>query len=305
MIDLTELAHLPYFLYGVILAGSACLIFAIASFFEPRVAEVTVRRSASMPWVVTNIGNKLVPSDEHKRSDLKNWLLQAGYYATNAIEVYYGIRVAAAILLPAAVLFGLQLYVALPQQWLVFICIIAAIIGFLAPVLVVQRQWIRRQRKFREGMPDVLDMLLCCTEAGLGIETAIIKVGEEMVDIHPLLAQQLLMLSTELQAGLERREALLGFANRTGIEEAISLVYLLVQAHTFGTSMGQTLRVFVDEMRVHRMLRAEEQVHKASGQLTLVLVACFLPALFAVCLVPAVYSAIKGLHTLSEVAMPW
>ena len=305
MIDFSQLMEQPYILYGAILAGSACLIFGIASFFEARVAAPSARRGASMQWMVTNISDKLVPKDEHERNALKTWLLQAGYPAQNAVQIYFAVRVLAAVLLPAVVLFLLPLYVAVPQQSLMFLCLMAALIGFLAPVVVVRRQRETRQRKFREGLPDVLDLLLVCSESGLGIDMAIMKVGEEMEEPHPLLAEQLQMISSELRAGLERREAMRNFGARTGIDETISLVNLLVQSDALGTSMAHTLRAFSDDMRAHRMLRAEELGHKVSAKLTIVLVACFLPAIFAAVLAPAVYTAIKGIHNLSAVSGPW
>src|SRR5262249_33952295 len=302
MMDLIQLTEQPYLLYGVILAGSACLIFGIASLFEVRVAAPpSARRGASMQWMVTNISDKLVPKDEQERSTLRTWLLQAGYSAQNAVQIYYAARVLIGVLLPAVVLFLVPLYVAMDPRLLTIMCVMAALVGFLLPVYVVSKRREIRQRKFREGLPDVLDLLLVGAESGLGIDMGIMKVGEELEEPHPLLAEQLQMISSELRAGLERREAIRNFGTRTGIDETISLVNLLVQSDALGTSMAQTLRAFSEDMRAHRMLRAEAQGHKVSAKLTMVLVACFLPAIFAAVLAPAVYTAIKGIHTLTAV----
>src|SRR5947208_3308355 len=116
MIYLNQLMEQPYLLYGVVLAGSACLIFGIASFFETRVAVPSARRGPSMQWMVTNISDKFVPKDEHERNALKTWLVQAGYTAQNAVQIYYGTRVLIAVLLPAIVLFVVPLYVVVPQN---------------------------------------------------------------------------------------------------------------------------------------------------------------------------------------------
>lgn len=305
MIDFLQLGDQPYFLYGVIFACSACLIFGIASLAGVRAsAPPSARRAASMQWAVTNISNKLVPKDDVERNALKGWLIQAGYYAQNAVQIYYGVRVALAVLLPAVVLFILPLYVAPSQNLLLFGGMMSAMLGFLAPVYVVRLRRRTRQRKFREGLPDVLDLLLVCAESGLGLDTAIMKVGEEVAEPHPLLAEQLQMVSSELRAGLERREAMRNFGTRTGIDETTSLVNLLVQSDTLGTSMAQTLRAYSDDMRAHRMLRAEEQGHKVSAKLTMVLVGCFLPAIFAAILAPAVYTAVKGIEKLALIS-PW
>jgi tight adherence protein C len=302
MLDFIQLAEQPYLLYGVILAGSACLIFGIASLFDARLATPpSARRGASMQWMVTNISDKFVPKEEHERDELKTWLLQAGYFAQNAVQIYYAVRVLVAVLLPAAVLFLVPLYVAVVPQLLTLTCLMAALVGFLAPVYVVSKRREIRQRKFSEGLPDVLDLLQVCTESGLGIDMAIMRVGEEVEEPHPLLAEQLQKISSELRAGLERREAIRNFGARTGIDETVSLVNLLVQSDALGTSMAQTLRAFSEDMRAKRMLRAEEQGHKVSAKLTMVLVACFLPAIFAAVLAPAVYTAIKGIHTLAAI----
>ena len=305
MIEFLQLGDQPYLLYGVIFACSACLIFGIASLVGVRAsAPPTARRAASMQWAVTNISNKLVPKDEIERNALKVWLIQAGYKAQNAVQIYYGVRVGFAVLLPAAVLFILPLYVAPSQNLLLLGCMMSAMLGFLAPVYVVRLRRQTRQRKFREGLPDVLDLLLVCSESGLGLDTAIMKVGEEVAEPHPLLAEQLQMVSSELRAGLERREAMRNFGTRTGIEETTSLVNLLVQSDALGTSMAQTLRAYADDMRSKRMLRAEEEGHRVSAKLTMVLVACFLPAIFAAILAPAVYTAIQGIQKLALIS-PW
>jgi len=303
MLDFIQLTEQPYLLYGVILAGSACLIFGIASLFEARiVAPPSARRGASMQWMVTNLSDRLVPKDEGERSELKTWLLQAGYSTQNAVQIYYAVRVLIAVLLPAVVLLVVPLYVAVAPQVLTFICLMVALAGFLAPVYVASKRREIRQRKFREGLPDALDLLLVCSESGLGIDMAIMKVGEEIDEPHPLLAGQLQMISSELRAGLERREAIRNFGTRTGIDETVSLVNLLVQSDALGTSMAQTLRAFSDDMRAKRMLRAEELGHKVAAKLTMILVACFLPAMFAAVLAPAVYTAIKGITALSAIA---
>ena len=300
----SQLIEQPYLLYGVIFACSACLIFGLASLVGGRAAAPSARRAASTQWIVTNISNKLVPKDEVERNALKAWLIQAGYYAQNSVQIYYGIRVLLAVLLPASVLFILPLYVVVSRDLLLFGCMFAALLGFLAPVYVVRLRRKTRQRKFREGLPDVLDLLLVCSESGLGIDMAIMKVGEEIAEPHPLLAQQLQMVSSELRAGLERRQAMRHFGLRTGIDETTSLVNLLIQSDALGTSMAHTLRAYADDMRAHRMLRAEEQGHKVSAKLTMVLVSCFLPAIFAAILAPAVHTAVKGIQKLM-VINPW
>jgi tight adherence protein C len=302
---LGHIAHEPFLLYGIVLLAAACLVFGIAALRETRLVAPTARKgSSSMDWVVTNISTKFVPTEQSEHNDLKARLLQAGFESAKAVEIYYGVRVAGAILGPAAAVFILPLYVALPTNVLLLICTVLALLFFLAPAVMVRLRRASRQQKFRDGLPDVLDLLLVCSEAGLGIDTAIIKVAEQMETAHPLLARQLNLVSSELRAGLDRAAAMRGLADRTGIDETVSMVNLLTQSDALGTSMAQTLRAFSEDMRAHRMLAAEELAHKVSAKLTVILVLCFLPGIFAAIMAPTIFIAIKSMQTLS-VSTTW
>jgi len=299
MSQIIDYLQQPYALYGVLGIASACLVFGVAALFEPRKAAApSVRRANSMDWAVTRIASKLVPDDKRERNALRLWLLQAGYDAPNAVQVYYGIRVLMTLGLAGALLIVLPVFGA-GQKLVLFACLIAAVAGFLLPVYWVRVRRNSRQGRFRDGLPDVLDLLLVCSEAGLGIDSALMRVGNEMTEPHPLMAKELQLVSAELRAGLVRADAMRSFADRTGIDDTISLVNLLIQSDALGTSMAQTLRAFAQDMRARRMLRAEDRGHKAGAKLTLVLVACFLPAMFAAILAPAVYSAITKIQGLS------
>lgn len=305
MAEIVSFQAPSYLLYGTVIAASLCLVFGVAAMFEPtRGAVISARRASPMQWVVTNFSAALVPKDEREREAVRLFLLQAGYDAPRAVEIYFAIRLIVALAAPLLLLSSLALYPWMPSRLALFVASMVAIIGFLGPIGVLRARRKGRQKKFRDGLPDMLDLLLICSEAGLGIDTAIMNVGEELREAHPLLAQQLRHVSTEFRAGLERKDAMRSFADRTGIEETVSLMNLLVQSDALGSSLAQTLRAFSDDMRAHRLLRAEEQGHKVSAKLTVVLVALFLPAIFAVVFAPAVYTALKGLHTLSGVE-PW
>jgi tight adherence protein C len=300
------LAHYvqSYGLYALLVATSASLVFGVAAIFEPkRLAALSARRANSMEWAVTGISNKFVPEDKRERDTLGLHLLQAGYEAPNSVQVYFGIRIILAIAIPGALLFALPV-LGLPLKSSIFAGLLAAIFGFLVPAYWVRARRSRRQRKFRDGLPDVLDLLLVCSEAGLGLDMALLKVGEEMAEPHPLLALELQRISTELRAGMVRAEAMRNFSRRTGIDETISLVNLLVQSDALGTSIADTLRAFAEDMRARRMLRAEEMGHKAGAKLTVILVACFLPAIFAAILAPTIFSALTKMQGLS-VTTPW
>jgi len=282
-------------------AASACLVFGLAAIFEPiRETDASLRRANAMQWAVTGVSDALVPKKEHERTALRLSLLQAGYEAPNATQVYYGVRVLCAVGFACAVMFGWPLFAG-PQKLALMASLIAAIVGFLIPVYFVRARRQSRQQQFRDGLPDVLELLLVCSEAGLGIDTALLRVSEEVAQPHPLLARELRIVSAELRAGLVRADAMQGLSNRTGIDEIVSLVNLLIQSDALGTSMAATLRGFAQDMRAHRMLRAEELGHKVGVKLTMVLVACFLPAMFAAALAPAVYTAVQKFQGLSLV----
>ena len=305
MPDIPPHIQQSYLLYGLLLAAALCLVFGIGSLFEPaRTAIATARRATPMRWAASGLSAGFAPREERERDALRVWLLQAGYDAPRIVDIYFGLRGLSALAFAAMVGFGLPLYPDFPSGYLPLAILGAAIVGFFAPFYALRSKRLMRQRKFRDGLPDALDLLLVCSEAGLGIDTALLTVGDEIAAAHPLLAQQLQHVSSALRAGRERKDAMRSFAERTGIEETVSLVNLLVQADALGTSMAQTLRAFSEDMRAHRMLKAEEQGHKVSAKLTVVLVACFMPATFAAILAPAIYSAIQGIAGLTQV-QPW
>jgi tight adherence protein C len=301
MNELVSVVGQPYLLEVLVFAATLCLVFGMASLLQPvRRATGSVRRARPMQWMA-GFSGVFAPSDPAQRELLRIWLLQAGYEAPSAVDIYCGIRLLLAIGLAAAFVLILPAYTTFSFAYTASAALLAAPLGFLAPVYVFRVRRTTRLKKFREGLPDVLDLLLVCSEAGLGIDMALLTVGEELSEPHPLLAKQLQHVSTLLRAGCERRDAMRSLAERTGIEETISLVNLLIQSDRLGTSMAQTLRIFSDDMRAHRMLRAEEQGHKVSTKLTVILVAFFLPAIFAALLAPAVYSAVKTMQSMSQV----
>jgi tight adherence protein C len=169
------------------------------------------------------------------------------------------------------------------------------VIGFILPSLYIKSRRSANQKQVREGLPDMLDLMLVCSEAGLGLEMAIARVGEEITVTRPLLASLLQQIGIELRAGRSKIDALKGFADRAGTADVISLVRLLAQSDALGTSMAQTLRVFAEEMQSRRMLNAEEAAQKISAKLSMVLVGCFLPAIMIGVIAPVIFNII---HTL-------
>jgi tight adherence protein C len=285
-----------------ILVTVTCTVFAIASLFdaEKRAVPLSIRKGNALDEVMsTRLGNRLIPDSERKRAGLRLRLLQAGFDSPRATQTYYGIRLILAVALPLSVLAASSMLV-IDRRTIPIAIAAASALGFLLPAFSVARRRQRRQRVAREGFPDMLDLLLVCTEAGLGIDMAILKVGEELADTHPLLSEHLRQVSAELRAGRSRADAMRVLAARTGIDEAISLVNLLVQSDALGTSMAATLHAFSEDMRARRILRAEEMAHKVGVKLSVLAVTCFLPAIMVAVMTPVLFSITETLGNISK-----
>jgi tight adherence protein C len=302
--NLDDFSH--YIPYALMVLASTFAVFGIAILLAPddrarRLAgglirrdsgNLTIRRNGSaLERLVTRpFTSRFAPSNERERSSLKLWLLQAGYDSPQAIQTYYGFRVSLAMVLtPIAVVastvllpgYGAGLYFALT--------IVAALVGFMFPVYWVRHRRNVRQRQISDGLPDVLDLLLVCTEAGLGLDTAIARVGEEMAKAQPVLSSLLMLVSAELLAGRPRAEAMRNLSVRANVDRVTSLVNLLLQSDLLGSSMAATLRVFAADMRSHQLLNAEEAAQKMTVKLSMVLVICFMPALMTAVMAPVIF----------------
>jgi len=170
---------------------------------------------------------------------------------------------------------------------------ILAGIGFYGPKFWLKLRGSRRQRDLTNGFPDALDLMLVCVEAGLGIDAAFTRVGQEMAHSHPLLAEQLAIVTLELRAGRSREDALRRLAERSGVEEIRAFTTLLIQSEKLGASVGQTLRIYAAEMRERRRMRAEEKAHRIPVLISIPLVAFMLPTMIGVLMLPAAISYIR------------
>jgi tight adherence protein C len=173
--------------------------------------------------------------------------------------------------------------------------VLAAAIGYALPGFVLARKTAQRQKQIENGLPDALDLLIVCVEAGAGLDAAIVKASEELSIAYPALADEFRLITTETRAGKPRLEAFRNFAQRTGVEDVRALVAMLVQTDRFGTSIAQALRTHAATARTKRRQRAEERAAKLGVKLVFPLVFCLFPALYVVVLGPAV---IKIMHSL-------
>ena len=161
------------------------------------------------------------------------------------------------------------------------------------PSLVVEHGASRRRRDIENGLPDALDLLVICIEAGSGLDQAIVKTSDELVIAYPTLAEELKMLTSEIRAGKPRMDAFKSLAQRTKVDDVRALVSMLLQTDRFGTSVGQALRTHADTSRTKRRQRAEERAQKVGVKLVFPLVFFFFPAFYVVVLGPAVIHFIR------------
>ena len=235
----------------------------------------------------------LVPQDENKRSRFENLLRYANLRSEGAIRVFYGIKFAGLLLAPLVVFIILSLTRALPMDQALLFMLVVGTLGFIVPNLVLEKLARRHQDKLRRGLPDAMDLLVVCTEAGLGLGSAIQRVSTELSITHPDLADELALFSLQTRAGMDNRAALRDLETRTGLEDIQSLVAMLLQSMRFGTSIADTLRIFADEMRDKRLQRAQEKAARIGTLMIFPLALCVMPSFFLVVLGPPLLNAIR------------
>lgn len=239
---------------------------------------------------------RAVPTNQEKLSIARRRLVKAGYYDPNAVRQYYAIRIAlAAILMPLVVLGASLLFKSLGALELTAFAMASAAIGFYLPVIVLANKIQHRKQSITEGLPDALDLLLVCVEAGLGLDAAINRVATEIVATNPVLSEQLRLVALEFQAGKGRSDALRNLAARTGVDDVKSFVTLLVHSDRLGTSIAQSLRVHATEMRAKRLVRAEEKANKVPVKVILPIGLFFLPCLLTLIFTPLIIRILRAL----------
>lgn len=227
---------------------------------------------------------------------LRARLIVAGYHSPLAPKLFTAIRLGLLVLLPAVLIGAIFLGGTEVSPFKLYLLGVAlAVFGLYAPNLFISVKADRRRQAIVNGFPDSLDLMLVCVEAGLGMEAAFDRVGREMQNSHPLVAQMLSVVTLELRAGSTRAEALHNMANRTQVTEIRSFATLLIQSDKLGSSIGETLRVYASEMREKRRMRAEERAHRLPVLLSVPLVACMLPVMIGVLMLPAIIRVMREL----------
>jgi tight adherence protein C len=239
--------------------------------------------------MVSSFGEAVKPKGDTNISKTRKRLVRAGYYGENGPVVLFGSKtVMAALLLSIFLIIKFTTLTALPAQKFLALMLASAIVGFYLPDYYLYRRTRERKKKIFEGFPDALDLMVVCVEAGMGLDAAIKRVGDEMALKNKVLSDEFRMLSLELRAGKPRVDALRSLSMRTDLEDVSSLVTLLIQTDRFGTRVAQALRVHSDSMRTKRYQRAEEVAAKLPVKILFPLVLFILPGLLIALMGPAI-----------------
>jgi tight adherence protein C len=236
-----------------------------------------------------------LPSDEASRSELRRFLALAGYDSRSALAIYQLIRLGTAVFLGfVTVLKFSQVMPGASFLMTAIVGMLMTILGYYLPKTFVSMRRDSVCQAHRDGFPDFLDLMVICTDAGIGVDAAIDRVSKELVTAHPSLARNLRIMSLELRAGRSLRDALDNLADRLGIPEAKSFATLIQQSEELGSSLVDSLKVYSEEMRAKRYARAEEKAYGLPAKLVIPLGLCVFPVILGVTLVPVVIKIYKA-----------
>lgn len=243
------------------------------------------KRDSSLMTVSRAAGRLAMDKDADAAQALKKKLHQAGFRSRDAPVVFSALRTVLLFTLAAlGLLLGWGSRIPIPLLTMM----IGAVAGYYLPLIYISNLTQKRQVVLLRGFPDALDLLVSCVEAGLGLDIAFRRVADEIMLSTPELAQELQLVTAEVQAGVARSDALRHLGERTGMEEIQSFVNVLIQAERFGTSVAQALRTYAEHMRIRRMQKAEEKAAQVSPKLTIIMILFIMPCLMVVLMAPAV-----------------
>jgi tight adherence protein C len=252
--------------------------------------EIQARRrrqakSDRLMGVLQTLGQQ-VGSGRKDATAVRQFLIQAGYPDPRAVSIYWATRVSLAVGLAAFGIVGLPLLGFYSGQVLIGVLWFAGV-GWVGPTFYVRSRLKARQKEVQLALADMLDMLVVCVEAGLGLNQALVRVADEIEHVSTVMSEQLAMVNLEMRAGTPRDEALKNLAERTGLPDIRSLVNMMIQTDKFGTSVADALRVHSETMRTKRRQRAEEAAAKTTIKLVFPLVLLVFPAMFLVVIGPS------------------
>lgn len=259
-------------------------------------AATTLRDQRDDQWtkLVDRIERAGLSLTDSKSDQLRDKMIGAGFTSPSAPRIYTLVRLLLVIAFPIFVV-ALNLLGGkeLSYMRLYIFGSVAALAGLYLPALFVRAKADRRREAIVNGFPDSLDLMLICVEAGLGLEAALDRVGREMAVSHPLVSAMLTTATLQLRAGASRETALRKMAEAARVDEISSFATLLIQSDKLGTSIATTLRIYAAEMRERRRMRAEEKAHRIPVLISIPLVACMLPVMIGVLMLPAAIRVVR------------
>jgi tight adherence protein C len=308
-----------------IMAGAAAFLSALAVWFgllqpQPgtrRIKELAARRDALRAGLLTpkrrtdrtksdsmmrRVVQKLNLERSHQTEKMTSLLAQAGWRSRDALTRYLFFRLMLPLLFGGIAVLLVQVMNVYPMSglWRGVACIGAVIFGWMAPDIFIKNAIQKRTQKLRRGLPDAIDLMVICAEAGLSLDAMLKRVSDEFVQSCPELADELALTSIELGFLPDRRQALLNLGTRTALPGLRAVVNSLIQADRFGTPLAQSLRVLAAEFREERMLKAEEKGARLPAMLTVPMILFILPPLFIVLIGPGILRTMDALGGLRD-----
>jgi tight adherence protein C len=238
------------------------------------------------------LGSLARPRDRDKMSRARRSLVYAGFRSDAAVEVYYGTKIALSLVLGGG-LTAVSAALPAPIPNVELLVVVAVCLGFLVPSIWLDGRIKARQTALSKSLADTLDLLVTCVEAGLPLDAALARIGQEIGNSAPELSSELRQTTMEIQAGVPRADAFRRMATRTGVEDLRALSAVIIQTEMFGTPVARALRVHSSTMRTRRTHQAEERAATASVKMLIPLILFILPSLFSIILGPAVVRIVQ------------
>lgn len=276
-------------IYWLMFRPASVAAARLKEFDEPRgIGAVTIEHTpvANFAERLADPISRLLPPSASNAKKLQKQLMQAGFRSPSAPAVYRATQILLMLSFPLGI-FLLYMFLGRPANSAMLPGAFALLAGFILPRFILNRKMATRQLKITWGLADALDLMVITMEAGLGLNAAMLKVCEELKDVHPDISKEFELANLEIRVGRERSEALRNLADRSGVEDLNSLVGMLIQADRFGTSIARAVRVYSDSLRTKRRQRAEQAAQKAAFKLLLPLGGLLFPTMFIVILGPA------------------
>jgi len=267
-------------------ARPASVVTARLESADPALALIENSAISTMTTLAAQPLNRIVPISAVEAAKLQKQLLHAGYRSPDAATAFRAIQITLIIAIPSMIVTACFILDRPLNNFLIW-GMFGVALGFYLPRLVLRRKIVRRKQRITWALADALDLMVVTVEAGLGLNAALNRVGEELKDVHPEMNYELELVNLEIRVGRSREEALRNLTERTGVDDIRSFVALLIQADRFGSSIAKAVRVFADSLRTKRRQRAEQASAKAALKLLIPLTCFLFPVIVVIVIAPS------------------